>query len=271
LLIEPGCFNHAEALLHAQGYKTQYDFNDRRKAIFLRLESGLPFVHKERPFTLDLHLDLGPQRYSFTPDFDALWTRSQIIALGGTSVRTLGMEDLLQLVCWHGAKHRWIILKFVGDVAELIGAAPGLDWDAVYRRAQRLNAGFMLHVGLRLAYDVLNAALPPEIRHAVHRDPQVGPLTARLVPGLFAEHIKQADYFQRHAFQLQMRGTAVSKLRYATSTLTFNKLSRRLLLGALAPTTGPQQQENERSTAYITAGLFKTRNTHHPQPYNAHP
>lgn len=232
LLIHPRDFRKAERLLLAHGYAPRRELGALRKELFLQLESGYVFRNEAIGFEVDLHTRVAPHRYSYPVSFDELWERSEEVNLNITSVRSLGTLDLLHLLCWHGAKHQWILLKFICDVAELVEATPELDWDAMHRRARHLRAENILYVGLRLAHDMLGLELPGEVLREMKQEAYPTALVPHLTADLLADEIERPGYFRHHRFQLQMRSTLASKLRYACSTLAFNKLSRRVLLGS---------------------------------------
>ncbi len=234
LLVRPDAFAEAEAVLLAHGYAPRGSFTDRQRALFLRLEGGFQYVHADLGSAVDLHARVAARRYSYAPSFDELWGRAERVALrvrpdaGGFSVRAPGAEDLVLLLCWHGAKHDWDLLKFVRDVAELVRASPGLDWDAVRDRARRLRAERMLDVGLWLAHDLGRAGLPDRVLREAGRTPR-----ARALARALGDRLLEGGawgYLRHHAFQLRMRGSAAARLRYAASVLAFNKVSRDLVL-----------------------------------------
>ena len=72
------------------------------------------------------------------------------------------------MLCVHGSKHRWERLAWICDVAELVNRHPRLDWDRVLEDAATLRIRRMLDLGLRLAGELLGAAIPaPLARHAM--------------------------------------------------------------------------------------------------------
>jgi hypothetical protein len=109
---------------------------------------------------VDLHWGLLPPGYSFTPPAAEVWGRLEAVRLGGTEVPTLGPEDTLLFFCLHAAKHDWASLHWLCDLAELLRARPGVDWDWVRATAERGGAWRLVHVGLRLARDLLGAPVP---------------------------------------------------------------------------------------------------------------
>jgi Uncharacterised nucleotidyltransferase len=78
-------------------------------------------------------------------------------------IATFSVEDLLPILCIHGAKDFWKLLSSIADIFELVQALSGLDWDDVLRPAKSIKARRMISLGLLLAADILDAPVPPEI------------------------------------------------------------------------------------------------------------
>jgi hypothetical protein len=125
---------------------------------------------------LELHWHFAPAlfnalRPSCAPD--SLATAS----LGGCQIPVFRTEDLLPMLCVHGAKHCWCSLKWLCDVARLV-ESPDLDWDRVTARSEAMRLTRPLLLGVALARDLLSAAVPPEIVARIERDEIVCDLAA---------------------------------------------------------------------------------------------
>lgn len=85
------------------------------------------------------------------------------MALAGETVLSFHPEDLLLILCVHGAKHYWARLNWICDIAELIRGHQGIHWERVMEQAVRLRSERILFLGLLLAGNLLGAALPENI------------------------------------------------------------------------------------------------------------
>jgi len=70
---------------------------------------------------------------------------------------------------------------WIADVASLVSRQTGINWQRAADSAKAVGAQRMLHTGLRLASELLNARLPQGVRAAVQADPAA----ARLVRQAF--------------------------------------------------------------------------------------
>jgi hypothetical protein len=85
-------------------------------------------------------------------------------------VRTLRGEDLLLVLCVHAAKHVWVQLSWLCDIAQL-AKSQQLNWNAIQDEAQRLGIERIVGLNLLLAHKVLGSALPPQIQKRLREDP----------------------------------------------------------------------------------------------------
>lgn len=90
---------------------------------------------------VDLHWHASSVRHG-APTFVELWSRRQLVALGGVQVATLSPYDALTHSATHAAKDHWRWLRGILDVRLMIGQpAFWLDADRPLRRDQLLTVG----------------------------------------------------------------------------------------------------------------------------------
>lgn len=140
---------------------------------------------RSQPSTIvDLHWGLMPREMTPGQAFDRVWGNSQTVQLGQALIATLGDEDLLLFLCFHGAKHGWSRLLWLCDLAELIRTRTSLDWDRVRARAAAHGGRRMLDLSLRLAHDALGAPVPAEILRDADNSAAVKALAQEAIAGL---------------------------------------------------------------------------------------
>ncbi len=154
--------------------------------------------------TVDLQWRLAPSWYPVGLDVATLYERADTVALQGRRIPTFSPEDRVVALCIHGGKHRWSRLKWIADVAAAVTAdagaagdaaaggevtppAGGIDPDRLLARASESRSRRRTLLGLALARDVLDVALPPELERAVRAEPAVDGLAETVREGLFDE------------------------------------------------------------------------------------
>jgi hypothetical protein len=186
LLVPAGQARRAWDLLLRLGYEPTVSLTADWRAVDMRSRNERMFARAGRPAVVDLHWNLMPLYYSFTPPNNGLWGRTELVTLGGRRVPTLGAEDALLFFCLHGAKHNWSKLRWVCDVAELLRSRPGLRWGWLLDWAGRRGAVRIVQVALRLARGLLDAPVPDAALSAGQGDRAVSRLTAAFRTALLA-------------------------------------------------------------------------------------
>jgi len=171
----------AGELLLSQGYCPRGHQTSAQKAACLQAQFHHKFMRSDEAL-VELHWGLIEWQFSSSLDLDRVWERLETISLAGTAVRNLSPEDMLLFLCVHAAKpaHRWQRLGWICDVAGLLHTHQGLDWGRVMAEAHRLGSERRLLLGLRLAGELLGAALPEPVRGKMQSAPVVQALAAQV-------------------------------------------------------------------------------------------
>jgi len=214
ILIDKRNIRRAKDLILSQGYRPRTPLTEGQEAVRMRSKNAkdLAFVDSNDFVKIELHWGIAGVAL-FPLDTKQLWSRLEKFELGGTSVLHLGPEDMLLMLCVHGAKHFFKRLEWVCDVAELLNAHPNLRWDEVIAHAQRLRTNRMLFFGLTLAADLLGAELPKEIRSACRADLAAQSLSTRAQITMFRKIDSTAEMLSRHAHRMVLRERRVDRMR----------------------------------------------------------
>jgi hypothetical protein len=161
----------ARSLLVSQGYRHGLQLNAAQEAAFLRAQSAYALTRPSgRDVLIELHWRFFETYFSASLISEELWHRAVPVSLLGRDVLSLRPEDLLLMLCMHGTKHGWQRLSWVCDVAWLLSVCRELGWPAVQSRAGEVGGLRMLHLGLRLAQDLLQAPLPRDVAASAQAD-----------------------------------------------------------------------------------------------------
>jgi hypothetical protein len=170
---------------------------------------------RERTHTIvELHTERTMRYFPRPLPLDSFFVRRTNIVLDGRGVPALSPEDTLVFICVHGCKHFWERLMWIADVAGLLARQPALDWARVFAVARATRTERMLHLGLRLAGDVLAAELPPAVAAEVRADAVAGRLAAEICGHLPRGERAPRGVLQRAWIRMQMCGGAFRSARY---------------------------------------------------------
>ena len=188
----------ARDLLIEAGYAIEFDLSPTQTEIGLRVDSVFNF-HRAPPaslqgvlhqgYAVELHWAITSPCLPFDLDFSTVAPRLNWISLPGIApqaarVRALAPEDLLLILCVHGAKHLWERLIWLCDLAELLGATPDFNWDGLLRFARERGVQRMTALGLWLMHSVLGTPLPDAVHGWISTQPEALRLASRLRPTL---------------------------------------------------------------------------------------
>ena len=212
ILVRQWQFNQALALLHAQGYEPSPKLRRVPLHRWLRLAGQCHLVREA--VRVELHFALGSFGFPVPLDFDTLWSRLELVRLGGRSVRTISREDLALYLAAHGAKHAWERLDWIGDFAQLVRASPGLDWPGIAARARTQGAERMLLLALRLASDLSGVTPPRALAPRVMGDRRICALASEVRSILEARPFAEQPGTRR-MFHLRVMERLRDRARYA--------------------------------------------------------
>jgi hypothetical protein len=205
----------AGALLQTLGYATSCQLSQSHEEILLRSQHNLAYERDGGKLIVEVHWDVAARQYASVSVDEASWERAVTVPLRGGEVKSLSPEELLLALCVHGTKHLWERLAWICDVAELVNSQAQLDWDFVFKLAEASHTERMLRLGLRLAFELLEAELPEGARRQIHSDETVARLASKVVGRLFdgAEY-EPAGLVQSINFNLRARQRLREKLQY---------------------------------------------------------
>jgi hypothetical protein len=188
----------AKAVLVSMGYQARYQLTPVQEAVFLRSQREHPFRREDGKSAVELHWSIVEKDF-FPLDTERLWERLDQIPLGDGTVPNLSPEDMLLVLCVHGARHAWKRLEWICDVAELVRARQeDLEWEQLMAQAGSLGSERVLLLGLFLASDLLGAVLPEKVSQRVRSDKTVRVLAERAREQLFQETDLPAGLLEGH-------------------------------------------------------------------------
>jgi hypothetical protein len=177
----------AKELLLARGFqtlKTELTREQEEARLRTRDQKDIVFLHPDLSIRVELHWRVA-SLFHFAVDNDLLWSRLETMTLGGAKVSVIKAEDMLLVLCVHGAKHSFKRLQWICDIAELIRANPNLDWHQVMDQASKSRSVRMLYLGLLLATSLLGAKIPRELILKIEADNEVKSVASRILTLLF--------------------------------------------------------------------------------------
>jgi hypothetical protein len=163
LLVQARDLERAADVVRARGYSAQAPY---RTGTILRTSHHLPPLVKAGVATIELHWNIVPPGLGCEVEPTELWSRATPARIAGVDVLGLGADDLLLHLCLHAS---YLHLFGVGllpacDIAETICRhRDTLDWRRIIERARRWRAERGVYLALRLANELVGAAVPGDV------------------------------------------------------------------------------------------------------------
>jgi hypothetical protein len=240
LLVRPEQVGAARDLLVADGFRQTWPagpLSPQQEASHLRSKYNLSLVRARDQLLVELHWTLTPNYLRIPPKPLELWDGLEEVTLAGRRWLAFAPARLLLILCVHGGNHCWPRLNWVCDVAELLRRIPALDWPALAAEADQWGCRRILHLGVLLANDLLEAPLPPAARAALDQDHAARQLAARCARRLRRYPVEWVGRLEEPLFHLRMRERWRDRARYclAMAAPTVRDWRYLPLPGPLAP------------------------------------
>jgi hypothetical protein len=158
ILILPTDVLKAKAALHDLGYKPAIALAARHETAYVKTGYEYSFSAAHGSNLLELQWRILPRFYSIDFDVADFFERSDEIVVGGRQMRTMRAEDLLLVLCVHAAKHLWVQLSWLCDIAQLVKTRQ-LDWNAIHYEARHFGIERIVSLNLLLAQKLLASQL----------------------------------------------------------------------------------------------------------------
>ena len=219
ILIHREDFFKVKEILLDMGYQPFRNFTAKKEAAFLDTQMGYEFVRKDERCVVEIHWALLSRVHAFHIPDDELWSNKKILKIQDKFVSTLDDKHLFIYLCAHGTKSFWARLRWISDIAEMIslqskGHQIDSWWSSVLQLAASYNSVRMVHLGVYLAHQLLNAPVPKEILQAASNDKNVLFLFNRVTSALFVAPEKKKRVLKPISFHLSMRERFKDKKPY---------------------------------------------------------
>ena len=211
LLVRQRDIRRATELMSAAGYEAAVPLSAIDGG---KIPGQYLFFNPQLKLIVELHNDLTLRYFPRRLPLEDFFARQIRVRLDAHEAPALSVEDELVLISIHGAKHFWERLMWIADVAALVSRQTGIDWQRVADSAQAVGAERMLHTGLRLAADLLQARLPDKVQATVEADVGAARLAEQSGKWLPAAGYAPPGLFERAAFRLRMHGGLLSAPAY---------------------------------------------------------
>ena len=192
LLVKPEDLPLAISRLEALGFKRATPLPEHAEAVQTRIDYETTL--SDGVVSVDLHWACARFREMFPIDLDKALESPQWVEIGGVKAPTLPMNDLIAYLSFHGARHLWMKLFWIYDLAIIAARFPQMSWTPILGRAMDLRQARTLLHGKLLARELFDAALPHTLESYTPRDPVLPGMVSKTCRFLFDRPHPQSNY-----------------------------------------------------------------------------
>jgi hypothetical protein len=168
LLVEDRDIKKIHQLLIRKGYETKHPelFSSALHwRVFKKSKHHVPYYHKKELFQLELHFRLFKNLHVFPNRELNARDNPQSLVYAGVKLNTLAAIDNILFLFVHGSIHKWHLLKWLTDMAQL-GHSQSPDWEKLLARAVETGLERPVLQGMLLVKHLFAVPLPGIFSHA---------------------------------------------------------------------------------------------------------
>jgi hypothetical protein len=215
ILVRPADVPRAMEALKPLGFAPSLQLSRVEQHAYLRsgYEYSLDGVSGKN--LLEIQWAIVPGFYAVDFDLDSFFERAMPAEVAGRPVKTLSQNDLLLTLCVHAAKHAWIRVCWLRDIAGLVESEV-LNWDSVLSQARVLGIDRLLRLSLMLASRWLGASVKVASMEKGRSDFDLSELYRQIAPHIpdsVEYSTESVEYFR---LMLRLRERLSDKVRFAS-------------------------------------------------------
>lgn len=161
----------------------------------------------------ELQWSIVPRFYAVAFDVDGLFSRAEFVQLCGRTVRTLSPEDMVLSLTVHAAKHAWVRLHWLRDIAGVV-VTQRLDWDLLTQRTRTLGIARIVGVSLLLAHRLLALDVPEASELFWSRDSEIPKIAQFVEQGLPAAEKYDVESIPYFRLMMRLRERSIDRARF---------------------------------------------------------
>ena len=203
-----------DSLLCQNEWQPEYTLPAAQEHLYLKTYKDHSYFSERQGHLLEIHWGFADPHLSFPFALQSLKSRLLTIQMSGFEVVVPAPEDLLMILCFHGAKHKWERLGWVADITQLLVLSPTMDWKLVDSMSKELRCERVISLSLNLAHRLCNAPLPEFVSQKIRQDSSAIALAEAIETRIFAEKKDEATMNELILFHLKMRESWLDRILY---------------------------------------------------------
>jgi hypothetical protein len=213
VLVPPKDVWRAKEALQKIGYVPALQLSNAAEHAYLATGYEYSFDGPAGRNLLEIQWGILPRIYAIDIDCRELFERSTMVTVSNRAVQALSAEDLVLVLCVHAAKHAWMRLCWLCDIAAVLQTL-SLDWNVVEQRAKDLGIVRMVGVSLMLTQRLLDASVPDCAHQLWRGDRELERVCEKIQRGLPSAETHNPESLQYFWLMLGLRERWSDRCRF---------------------------------------------------------
>jgi Uncharacterised nucleotidyltransferase len=213
VLVQPQDVLKAKAALAALGYSVNTHLSEVEERAYLATGYEYTFDGPAGRNLLEIQWDILPRFYALDFERGEFFGRAQTVTVCGRAVRALSPEDLLLTLCVHAAKHAWVRLYWLRDIAATL-QSQAIDWAEFERRVRGLGIARIVGVSMLLTHQLLHADPPESMQGLWRTDSEIERLSGEVQRGLPDAEEYNPESLQYFRLIMRLRERPTDQFRF---------------------------------------------------------
>jgi len=226
ILVKVEDLERADAILKDDGYQCdQLDsgLTIKQKHYIKQYTHHFEYANEHRGIRLELHCR---SHFWAGQQIDELWNNSHSLDFMGSRFNVLNDGVNLLYLCEHGARHNWICLKWLSDVAMLLADENLDDWENLIGQADRLDLSRVLAHSALMAHWIYGIILPESLCNVINREKKLTELGRSAMKVLLQGTVIRREPTGRRAERLEV----ARHLKLLKPSLSYGMILKELLI-----------------------------------------
>jgi Uncharacterised nucleotidyltransferase len=195
----------AARLMVENGWNADFSHSEAQEKIHLQKYKDYYFYSRNGSLRTELHWKFADSVFGFSLSVADVQQRSSTIEVSGARILTPLPEDLLLMLCFHGAMHIWERISWLTDIAQLLNKYPEVNWNRVVDNAVQFDCQRVLFFSLELVRRFCHAPLPEVIKVQIDADAIALDLAAQAEILILNSTGEEVGLWEKRKFHLLMQ------------------------------------------------------------------
>jgi len=177
-----------EILLN-EGYTPDFQIDESKKVKYNELRRDFSFF-SESGVKIEIHKMFQSWVFSLPHGNSFLDKKTTLKITRDKTIFNPSLENMILILSIHNAGHRWGLLYWICDLAELIRNSEYVDWKFIVEKAEKLVIKKILLINLHLLIDLYGIKLPVFVTEEFKKDNSIKKLANLFKESLFKKSSK---------------------------------------------------------------------------------